>query len=69
MRKMLTLMVTAAVAMPVAIAGAAKPATAPGGANPHKGGQPKVCRAAEEGRDVHRARRSGAGCDRDRAAR
>ena len=48
MRKMLTLVVTAAVVMPVAIAGAAKPAVAPGAANPHKGGQPKVCSAAKK---------------------
>lgn len=48
MRKILSLMVVAAVAMPAAIAGATKPTVSPGQANPHKGSQPKVCKAAKK---------------------
>ena len=48
MRKMFMMMAAVAVAMPVSLAGAAKPA-APGQANPNKGSQPKVCKAAKMG--------------------
>ena len=48
MRKILSLMVVAAVAMPAAIAGATKPTVPPGQANPNKGTHPKVCKAAKK---------------------
>lgn len=49
MKKMLTMVAAMAVALPVSLAGAAKPETHPGKANPNKGPQPKVCKAAKKG--------------------
>ncbi len=51
MRKMLTMVAAMAVALPVSLAGAAKPLTPPGQSNPNKitKPKPKVCKPAKRG--------------------